>query len=114
MTASKNAWKVEAACVVVTLFGQDRYLYKGAVLPSGVPAADITRLSNTGLIVKAPAPEADEAPATGTEAEVAAAKAASDAQEAADKAASADTEGATDAGAAKATGGRTAAAKPAK
>lgn len=102
MPAKSKHWKVAAACVVVKLFGQDRYLYKGAVLPDGVPAADITRLSNTGLIVEVADVAADKA------------KAEADAQEEADAAASTDAEGATDAGAAKAASGRTAAAKTAK
>ncbi|UYG15769.1 hypothetical protein BRM3_08935 [Brachybacterium huguangmaarense] len=112
MPAKSKHWKVKAACVVVKLFGQDRYLYKGAVLPDGVPAADITRLSNTGLIVEVADVAAEKAKVEQEAAEKA--KAEADAQEKADAAASTDTEGATDAGAAKAASGRTAAAKTAK
>lgn len=51
--------KVIAACVVVNVSGQERYLYKGAVLPSGVDRKDVTRLKNNGLIAEVEVPEAD-------------------------------------------------------
>lgn len=51
--------KVIAAAVVVSVEGQERYLYRGAVLPSGVQQADITRLRNNGLIREVEVPEAD-------------------------------------------------------
>lgn len=103
MTEKKStSWKVATACVVVKLFGQDRYLYKGAILPVGVPAADITRLSNIGLIVET----TDTAPVEVDDRE--------DAAAAADKAASTDVDGATDAGAAKASRTRSTGTSPAK
>lgn len=109
MTASKKQWKVTAACVVVNLEGQDRYLYKGAIVPEGVGKADIVRLSNTGLIVEAPveAPvDTVKIPVEPTAEEKAAAEAA--------KAATNTFEGATAAETVKADSGRAAASKPAK
>lgn len=77
--------KVKAACVVVNVGGQERYLYKGSVLPSGVDRKDITRLKNNGLVVEV---EVAEVPEADSPADVAAAaeKAAAD-QAAAEKAA---------------------------
>ncbi|MGO2360010.1 MAG: hypothetical protein ACTH6N_02665 [Brachybacterium tyrofermentans] len=77
--------KVIAACVVVNVGGQERYLYKGAVLPSSVERKDITRLKNTGLVaeVEVAVPEADSA------ADVAAAEKAAAEKAAAEKAAAA-------------------------
>lgn len=97
--AKKN--KVTAACVVVNVQGQERYLYRGAFLPSGVDRKDVTRLKNNGLVAEvevADVPEADSA------AEAAAEKAAAEKAEA-DKAA------AGKAAAAEKAGGRGAAAK---
>lgn len=68
--------KVKAACVVVNVGGQERYLYKGAVLPSGVDRKDITRLKNNGLLVEvevAEVPEADSPADTAAAAQKAAA-----------------------------------------
>lgn len=101
MTASKKQWKVTAACVVVKLEGQDRYLYKGSIVPEGVGKADIVRLSNTGLIVEAPV-ETAVVPVEPTAEQ----KAAAEAAKAAEEQAAAE--------AAKADSGRAAASKPAK
>lgn len=76
--------KVKAACVVVNVGGQERYLYRGAVLPSGVDRKDITRLKNNGLLVEvevAEVPEADS-PADDAAAKAAAEKAAAEKAEA--------------------------------
>lgn len=53
--------KVTAACVVVTVDGQERYVYRGSLLPSGVDRKDITRLRNNGLVAEVDVPEADSA-----------------------------------------------------
>ena len=62
MSTSTKQLKVAAAAVVVKVNGDERYLYRGAVLPAGVAQADITRLRNSGLLreveVEASAPKA--------------------------------------------------------
>ena len=73
--------KVTAPCVVVNVSGAERYLYKGATVPSGVDRKDITRLKNNGLIAEVDVPEAD------TAADDADAKAVAEAKAAAEKAA---------------------------
>lgn len=70
--------KVIAACVVVNVGGQERYLYKGAVLPSSVERKDITRLKNTGLVAEVAVPEADSAADVAAAEKVAAEKAAAE------------------------------------
>lgn len=49
MAAAKKH-RVTAAAAVVRVAGTERYLYRGAVVPAGVSAADITRLMKMGLI----------------------------------------------------------------
>lgn len=56
--SEKQEWKVAAACVVVDVEGAERYIYRGGILPAGVSAASITRLSNVDLIVPVDAEEA--------------------------------------------------------
>lgn len=48
--ASQTVHKVTAAAVVVKTAGAERYLYKGAIVPSGVHADEIKRLVKIGLI----------------------------------------------------------------
>lgn len=43
-------FKVKAAAIVVPVDGTERYLYRGALLPSGVKAADRKRLEDMGLV----------------------------------------------------------------
>ena len=49
MAAAKK-YRVTAAAAVVRGGGTERYLYRGAVVPAGVSAADIARLVKMGLI----------------------------------------------------------------
>lgn len=101
--------KVIAACVVVNVSGQERYLYKGAVLPSGVERKDVTRLKNNGLIAEVEVPEADSAQdVADAEAKAAAEKAATE-RAAAEKAAA--DKAAADKAAAEKSAGRGSAAK---
>ncbi|OMH30648.1 hypothetical protein BGP79_11865 [Tersicoccus sp. Bi-70] len=41
---------MKAACAVVPVGGSERYLYRGAILPDGVKAADLKRFTELGLI----------------------------------------------------------------
>ena len=54
--------KVTAAAVVVNVQGQERYLYRGAVLPEGVAKADMRRLLNAGLLAEVEVPAGTPAP----------------------------------------------------
>lgn len=54
--------KVTAAAVVVNVEGQERYLYRGAVLPEGVAKADLRRLLNNGLLAEVVVPAGTSAP----------------------------------------------------
>lgn len=49
MAAAKK-YRVTAAAAVVRVGGTERYLYRGAVVPAGVSAADIARLVKMGLV----------------------------------------------------------------
>lgn len=72
------ALTVSAGCIVVPVKGADRYLYKGAVVPDGVDAADIKRLKSIGLVKEVKAatrptttvPKPDDSAAGGSDAEV--------------------------------------------
>ncbi|QYC54928.1 hypothetical protein SEA_POPPER_9 [Arthrobacter phage Popper] len=63
---ASNQHVVKATLIVVRADYTEHYLEKGATLPEGVSAADRKRLTEAGLIEKAPAPEKPSAPATGT------------------------------------------------
>lgn len=54
--------KVAAAAVVVNVEGQERYLYRGAVLPEGVSKADVRRLLNNGMLSEVEVPDGTPAP----------------------------------------------------
>lgn len=107
--------KVKAACVVVNVGGQERYLYKGSVLPSGVERKDVTRLKNNGLVVEVEVLEADSPEDVAAAAQKAAADQAAAEKAAADQAAAekvaADQAAADQAAAGQAAAGQ--AAKPA-
>ncbi|RZU61745.1 hypothetical protein [Zhihengliuella halotolerans] len=61
---------VKAAAVVVTVGGADRYLYRKAVLPEGVPEGEVKRLVAGKLVEKRRKQQKPEttggAPAAGT------------------------------------------------
>ncbi|QWY84212.1 hypothetical protein QEO77_gp11 [Arthrobacter phage Zaheer] len=61
-----NQHVVKATLIVVRADDTEHYLEKGATLPEGVTAADRKRLTEAGLIEKAPAPEKTSTPATGS------------------------------------------------
>lgn len=61
-----NQHVVKATLIVVRVDDTERYLEKGTTLPEGVSAADRKRLTEAGLIEKAPAPEKTSTPATGS------------------------------------------------
>lgn len=61
-----NQHVVKATLIVVRVDDTERYLEKGTTLPEGVSAADRKRLTEAGLIEKAPAPETTSTPATGS------------------------------------------------
>lgn len=44
---------VKAACVVVPVAGNDRYLYRGAPVPPGVEADRLEHLASLGMITEA-------------------------------------------------------------
>lgn len=56
---------VKATLIVVPLEGTERYLEKGATVPEGVAAKDIKRLTEAGLIGKAPAAEQTQTTTSG-------------------------------------------------
>lgn len=62
-------YKVTAAAAVVRVGDAERYLYRGASVPSGVSGEDIKRLTKLGLISKvAPVTTKAEEPAEGSDA----------------------------------------------
>lgn len=61
-----NQHVVKATLIVVRVDDTERYLEKGATLPEGVSAADRKRLTEVGLIEKAPVQETTSTPATGS------------------------------------------------
>ncbi|AYN58633.1 hypothetical protein QEO74_gp59 [Arthrobacter phage Nandita] len=62
--ATTNQHVVKATLIVVRVDDTERYLEKGTTLPEGVSAADRKRLTEAGLIEKAPAPQTTSTPAT--------------------------------------------------
>ncbi|WP_309132642.1 hypothetical protein [Brevibacterium sp.] len=71
--AATSVPTVTAAAVVVQVEGQDRYLYKGAVLPDGVKAEDVKRLKSIGLVKDVKVQTAPQATADADDAEAKAA-----------------------------------------